>query len=298
MVNACSPQPFVGTQQFEIPYGTTINTLSRINKGLGFEWTLHVCKRCSMPIYGVDADTSVNPDQIVTKTIAGGTSTGICDTTQKVLYLAGKSFVAAAVVFDDAAMTIPHAGDDFIVDPSDGDIWSINNVTGALIAVVIINGCPTSVVGAESLFNFAPSTKGNEGALVDIYYSVYLASLARAQNTVNPPNIYNSVNNPDYGLLLYNKIGSDQCLLNRYLEVANKARTFFQLHAALAFDFATYQQLGDLTARIMRESDKQMSIPPGDWTFLPGSPAQASLEAWFAADANLVGLFSIETVTT
>lgn len=284
----CAPEPFVGTQQFEVPYGTTITKLNRVNKGLGFQWQMTVCRRPGIPIYGVGLNAS---NQFTVRYQAGVSSAGICSNAATVAYTAG--FVIGNVVFDDAAMAVPHVGDDFIVDTTTGDIWSINNATGALIAVTSPGAC--SVIPAAQTYSFLPSTKGNEGALLNVALSAYMASYNFATDPVNPNEIYTG----DFGTYLYRKLASDSCLLNRYLEVYNKMVTFFNLHAAIpAYTIAIYNELTAQVEKVMREADKQMAIPPGVYDFLPGSAAQASLEIWFAADPTLSALFSIELVTT
>src|SRR5258705_13225036 len=52
-IRPCNNQPFVGTQQFEIPYGTTITELTRIPHGLTVDWKMTVCRRNIVPIWGV-----------------------------------------------------------------------------------------------------------------------------------------------------------------------------------------------------------------------------------------------------
>lgn len=49
----CAPSPFVGTQQFEVPIGTTIMQAVRTAHGGGSRWTLTICRRPFVPLYGV-----------------------------------------------------------------------------------------------------------------------------------------------------------------------------------------------------------------------------------------------------
>jgi hypothetical protein len=190
-------------------------------------------------------------------------------------------------------MAVPHLGDSFVVDTSNGNIWSLNPLTGALIAVTAPAAC--TVITLPSAFTFAKSTKGNEGTLLSIAIDAYLASYNFVQGISGNTTYVDG----QYGDYLYRKISADSCLLNRYLEVYNKMTEFFSLHAAIpAYTLAIYNELTAQVEKIMRESDKQMAIPPGTYEFDAGSAAQASLEAWFAADNTLAGLFSIELVTT
>lgn len=210
-LQVCAPEPFVGTQQFQVPYGTTITQLSRVKAST---WTLTVCRRPCIPIWGLHENAAPN-----------------------------------------------------------------NNT-----------------------YDFAPSTKGNENVLV----LLGKAALEASVNYVNGiqglqvgMNTYVNNEGQDFGSYLSRKVSSNQCLVNRYLEVFNKARQFFNLHAAIgAFNFAIYQELTEiLIPKVMREADKQMFIPPGIY-FFDGTALAVALDAWFAADPSLKNLFSIELVTT
>lgn len=150
---------------------------------------------------------------------------------------------------------------------------------------------------ATDAYDFLPSTKGNEVSLIRVAQSTLLASRnISATPTVVGVDTYFSGDYPDYQA---RKVQDSPCTNNRYLEVYNKAVQFFTLHAAIgAFDIALYKELTDLQAKIMRESDKQMFIPPGIYDFAAASTAAIALQAWKTADANLVALYGVEIVTT
>lgn len=202
----CNKEPFVGTQQFEIPIGTTITKLERQIK-LGFpSWIMTVCRRPAVPLYGLN----------------------------------------------------------------------LNAITG--------------------VYDYAVSTQANVLAILAVWKDAYLASLNYTNDDLVSPQQYSG---GDFGGYIYKKIGSDICLQNRYNEVVNKVIQFFTLHAAIAaLTFADWQDLTFLINKVMNESDKQMYIPPGVYTFDNGSASNAALEAWFAADPNLSAFYSVELVTT
>lgn len=150
-------------------------------------------------------------------------------------------------------------------------------------------------------YDFLPSTKGNEKTLIEIAKSCLDASTNYVNDIGDPPavNIYDTIRGDRYGSYLYRKIGNSLCKQQRYIEVYNKAVQFFSLHAAIpAFDLPLYKELTDLVSKVMRESDKQMYIAPGFYTFLTGSTANTALEAWHTADPTFEKLFGLELVTT
>lgn len=52
-VKPCANAPFVATQQFEVPFGTTLITLNRFVKIGGARWEMIICRRPVLPIWGV-----------------------------------------------------------------------------------------------------------------------------------------------------------------------------------------------------------------------------------------------------
>lgn len=52
-IQPCAAEPFVGTQQFQIPYGTTITQLFRLPHG-PVDWQMIVCGRPIVPLWGVE----------------------------------------------------------------------------------------------------------------------------------------------------------------------------------------------------------------------------------------------------
>lgn len=204
-ISPCARQPFEGTQQFEIPYGTTIVDLTRNVHGGITDWILNVCRRPVVPVWGV----------------------------------------------------------------------TLNGATGT--------------------YDFVPSTKGHEQTLIEIANAALLASV----NFVEDAPVANAVYEGDYGDYLYRKVISAPCMVQRFAEVYNKSSQFFRLHGAIVvFDLPLYKELTDLLAKVMRESDKQMFIPPGRYTFTPGNAANTALEAWHLADATFSKLYGIELITT
>lgn len=146
-------------------------------------------------------------------------------------------------------------------------------------------------------YDFLPSTKGHENVFILIAEACFNASKNWVQNNnIGADNFFTP--ETQYGSYLYDKFGSSQCLMDRFLEAYNKTRQFFTLHAAIAaFDIALYKELQDLQEKIMEEVDKQSFIPPGIYSF-DGSAAGIALQAWLTADATLSKLYSLELVTT
>lgn len=158
---------------------------------------------------------------------------------------------------------------------------------------------------ATGAYDFVPSTKGNEQTLIDLAIDCYNASVNYAKDQLDNaffPAQYAPINpnqGANYGDYLYRKVSANVCLLSRYIEVYNKSAQFFRLHAAIgAFDIAIYKELQVQVDEVSKQVDKQMLIPPGAYTFYPGSKTYADLEAWLAADATFSALFCLELVTT
>lgn len=159
---------------------------------------------------------------------------------------------------------------------------------------------PNATTGA---FEFAPATKGNEIFFIELAKACYTASVNFAAGTGLASNYqYTPNNGQNFGGYLNRKISADTCLFNRYLEVYNKVYQFFNLHAAIgAFNFAIYQELTEiLIPKVMREADKQMYIPPGNYFFTGGgaNPVVAALDAATTADPAINSLFALELITT
>lgn len=203
----CAKEPFVGTQQYEVPFGTTISGLIRNAKVGGADWTLNICNRSGLPIYGVE------------------------------------------------------------------------------------------LVGGVGVYNFLPSTQANVNTLLTILRDCLLASQTFVEDLTGTNVSYLPGGEyPDY---LYRKLYGKPCNITRYEEQINKVLQFFNLHAPIAaFDYATYQDLTYLTEKLMREIDKSLMIAPGQYFFDIGSAANTALEAWFATSPTLIGLYSIEAITT
>ena len=214
-LRTCADVPFVGTQQFEVPYSTTINLLQRVKAN---HFTLDVCKRPFIPLWGVK---------------------------------------------ENAAPLL-------------------------------------------QTYDFLPSTKGNENALVLVGEAAYNASVNWTLNNNQPgatgDTFFQIVPEPPFPTYLYERLNANACIRRRFNEAYNKARQFFTLHAAIAaFDIALFTELHNvLIPAIMREIDKQMMIQPGVYSFdgTSGSVAGTALQTWQTADATLIGLFGIELVTT
>jgi hypothetical protein len=152
-------------------------------------------------------------------------------------------------------------------------------------------------------YEFKPSTKGNEIFFIELAKACYQASVNFAAGTGLASNFqYTPNNGQNFGGYLNRKLSADTCLFNRYLEAYNKVYQFFNLHAAIgAFNFAIYTELTDiLIPKVMREVDKQMYIPPGNYFFSGGgaNPVVAAFDAWTTADPTIVALFALELVTT
>lgn len=152
-------------------------------------------------------------------------------------------------------------------------------------------------------FGFAPATKGNEIFFIELAKACYQASVNFAAGTGLASNFqYTPNNGQNYGGYLNRKISSDTCLFNRYLEVFQKVYDFFNLHAAIAaYDIAIYKELhNELIPLVMREVDKQMYIPSGNYFFTGGgaNPVVAAFDAMTTADPTINALFALELVTT
>jgi len=64
-LQVCSPEPFVGTQQFEVPIATTI---IKINEIKGVSFTMPVCRRPIIPLWGVGLNATTGAYEFLPST--------------------------------------------------------------------------------------------------------------------------------------------------------------------------------------------------------------------------------------
>lgn len=54
-LEVCAPEPFVGTQQFQVPFGSAIITLTNVHL---VSWQMDICRRPALPLWGLSANAA------------------------------------------------------------------------------------------------------------------------------------------------------------------------------------------------------------------------------------------------
>jgi hypothetical protein len=207
-----------------------------------------------------------------------------------------------------ACVPEPFVGTQQFQVPIGTTIVRLNEVKGVAVTMPVCRRPIVPLWGVElnaltGAYDFLPSTKGNEQTLIEIALGCYRASQNFAAGTTGTSNDqYTPNSGQNFGGYLNRKLRADTCLENRFKEVYNKAASFFRLHGAIAaYDIAIYKELhNELIPLVMREADKQMFIPSGNYFFTGGlaNPVVASVDAWSTVSPTLTALFALELVTT
>lgn len=149
----------------------------------------------------------------------------------------------------------------------------------------------------DGTYEYLPSSVANAATILEIARSCLDASKNLVQDNLAGANQYAD---GEYGDYLFRRMGNHQCIINRYLDVYNKVQQWLTVDAANlgAWNNVSFRSLEFLMSYLRHFADKEMYIPPTEYTFKNGSSANTALEAWFVADPTLSALFGLELVTT
>lgn len=157
------------------------------------------------------------------------------------------------------------------------------------------SGTPIYGLNASGVgYKYATSTIANVNTLMEIVLGAYDASWSYVNN-VDSLNQYTG----SYPAYLDMKLSAAECIRDRYKEITQKAIEFFTLGGAgplVVYDFNSLNLIREFTKDMLYLADKQLFLPPGEYTFKNGAPANTALNNWLTADPGLVGLFAVEGV--